>query len=405
MENNTGKKNKRYNKNPSWHRKSSRVFYDTYHDYHTWVEISKNAIDHNITQYKKIIGNNILAPVIKANAYGHGLIEFASVCQKNKNVDFLCTATLAEAIKLRASNITKPILVLSYLDSDKKAIANYSISVVVYDIDTIKELDAIGKQMNHQCKVHIKVDTGLSRLGINPDKAIDLIQYAKTCKYVYIEGIWTHFAEAQSEEQDFTNQQINTFIILLEKLKNLNIQIPYIHASNTASTSTLHIKCANFYRIGIGLYGYPPSRYIYQKTRETISNFTLKPVLTWKTKIFNIKEVPKNTFVGYNRTYQTKKQAKIATLPIGYFEGYDRKFSNKGYVYIKDKLAPIVGLICMNVCMVDVTGIKNISIGDEAILIGDTSGIRLDELATIAQLNLREITTKIHPHIPRIIQD
>jgi len=373
--------------------------------HYTWIEISKNAINHNINQYKKIIGNKILAPVIKANAYGHGLVEFAQVCQTNKNVGFLCTATLSEALTLRKHNITKPILVLSYIDSEIREIANQNISVITYDIDTIKKLDSIGKHSGKPCNVHIKIDTGLSRLGITPDKAIDFIKHVKTYKHVNIQGIWTHFAEAQSPDKSFTNQQAHAFTKLIKNLKNIGIQIPLIHASNTSSVSTLDLKYTNFCRIGVGLYGCIPSHYISEKTKTENPSFNLKPILTWKTKIFYIKEIPKDSFIGYDRTHQVKRDSKIAVLPVGFFEGYDRRFSNKGHVFIKGKLAPIVGVVCMNVFMVDVTDIKNVKINSEVILIGNISGVRLDDLANIANLNPREISTRLNQNIPRIILD
>jgi len=227
----------------------------------------------------------------------------------------------------------------------------------------------------------------------------------KTYEHIRIQGIWTHFAEAQSAEKNFTNQQILDFENVIKQLEAIGIHIPLIHASNTASIATLDLACVNFCRVGVGLYGYNPSAYVAKKIKNKNPNFYLKPVLTWKTKIFSIKKIPKHCFIGYNRTYQVKRDSNIAVLPIGYFEGYDRRFSNKSHVLIKGKLAPIVGLVCMNVCMVDVTDIQNVQKGDEVTLIGDISGIRLNNLATIANLNPREISTRLNQNIPRIIQD
>ena len=373
--------------------------------YHCWAEISKEALEHNIAQYKKVIGCKTLAPVIKSNAYGHGLKEVAHICQENKNVGWVCTATLHEAIILRKIGITKPVLVLSYLGENLEQAVLENISVTAYDIETINLLNAQGKQLNKKCKIHIKVDTGLSRLGVFVDNAIELIKYANRLEYIQVEGIWTHFAESQNENRTFTNGQIKKFHRLIENLETMSIQIELIHMSNSSGTTTICAKYDNFFRVGIGIYGYWPSAYAKKATQLINPAFTLKPVLTWKTRIFSIKDLPVGSFVGYNRTYKTKRRLKIALLPVGYFDGYERRLSNKGSVMIKNQYAPIVGIVCMNVLSVDITDLKDIKIGDEAILIGDKNGVRADEISQMIDMNPREVTTKIHPEVPRIIVD
>ena len=381
-------------------------------DHHTWVEISKSAINHNIAQYKKFIGDKILAPVIKGNAYGHGIVEVGRICQENDLIAWLCVANLTEALLLRKHGIKKNILVLSYLgplqnkllyDPLVEQAALKKISLVTYDMDTIKQLDALGRRLNTRVNIHIKVDTGLSRLGIEAHNAMAFVLHIEKLKNIHIEGIWTHFAESPSEDRTFTNQQAHKFLQLIEELKQKGIVIPFVHSCNSSGIPTVNLACDNFFRLGIGLYGYWTTDYVKRATQTQCPEFSLMPTLTWKSPIFCIKHIKKNSFVGYDRTYQVKKDSKIAVIPVGYYDGYNRRLSNIGSVIIRGQVAPIVGIICMNVCTVDVTHIKEVQVGDEAILLGNAHGVTVNEIATLGNVNPREITTKINPEIPRII--
>ena len=383
---------------------------------YTWVQISKKAIEHNITQYKKVIGDGILAPVIKSNAYGHGLIETAQICEKNKQVGWLCVATISEALLLRKNNITKPILVLSYLGGNLEQAIIQNISLTAYDMNTIKKLNNIGQQLGKKCNIHIKIDTGLSRLGVQAKQAVTFIQEVKIYKFIHIQGIWTQFAESDTQDRSFTNQQLQLFENIAAKLEEYGIHIPIKHVANSAATTTLHLqnaKYGNFFRVGLGLYGYWPSEYVKKITQKTWPDFTLKPAMTWKTKIFHIKHIKKNNFIGYNREYQVTRDSKIALVPTGYFDGYDLRLSNKSFVLIHRKHVPTVGRICMNITTIDVTDIKEVNVGDEVILLGDYPYINSSSIAQTCNPNPREIMTeinaeimtKINAEIPRIIVD
>jgi len=390
---------------------------ETQEDLYTWIQVSKKAIDHNITQYKKVIGDGILAPVIKSNGYGHGLLEVGKICEENKQVGWLCVATLSEALLLRKNNITKPILILSYLGKHLEPAILYNISLVAYDMQTIKKLNIIGKKLGKKCQVHIKIDTGLSRLGVPATETVTFIQEVQTCKFIYIQGIWTHFAESHAQDRSFTNQQLQLFEDTVTKLEKNNIYIPLKHVANSAATTTLHqcnikktqstknLTYGNFFRLGIGFYGYWPSKYVKKITQETWPGFTLKPAMTWKTKIFHIKYIKKGSFISYNREHQVTRDSKIALLPTGYFDGYDLRLSNKSFVIIHGKHAPTVGRICMNITAIDITDIKNANVGDEVILLGDHPYINSSDIAQACNLNPREIMTKINASIPRIIID
>lgn len=384
--------------------KKQPVLANVLNNQHTWLEISKFAIEHNLAQYKKVIGNKILAPVIKANAYGHGLLEIARICQENLHVDWLCLTLLSDAIFLRSNSITKPILVFGPIDTNPAQAVNKNIEFVAYNCEMIEQLNTIGKAHNYIFGVHIKVDTGLSRIGRAPKNIIGFIKYCNTLPNIKITGVCTHLAESQKEDDCFIIQQKTVFDAIVHKLKDEQIHIPYKHISNTAATTRFSSDIYNFFRIGIGMYGLWPSKYIKSITLKQYPNFTLKPCLTWKARIMETKKVPTSSYIGYNRTYCANKDTIIAIVPVGYFDGYDLRFSNKACVRIKDSYAKIIGRVCMNHTVIDVTDISNVKIGNEVLLLGNYPKVSAYYFASLTgNDNVREILTKIFPHIPRII--
>jgi len=362
--------------------------------YHTWVEISKTAIDHNINYYKNKIGmHNHLALVIKGNGYGHGLQTMGKICQDNPHVDYLCVAQLSEALTLTKAGITKPILILGYPDNDSALAAHTSIEFMVDNIDYARQLNLAGSLLNHVYKIHIKIDTGLSRMGIHHRAALPFITTIQSLPFVKIQGIYSHFA-ASDTNPTFTAQQLTIFNTLIKSLQNNNIHIPLIHMSNTASLNTIiYPSLYNFFRTGLGLYGLDPH------------NKYLKPALTWKTYISSIKTVEKGSYIGYANSYITNRTTRIALLPIGYSDGYQFRFSNKTNVLINNQIAPIIGRIAMNITIIDITDI-HANIHDEVTLMGDHEGITIHNLAQAAGIiNVREILTSINPLAPRIITE
>ncbi len=370
---------------------------------HSWLEINKNAFIHNIGQYKKIINNNKLAVVIKSNAYGHGLLPIAHIADQNKDVNWLCVSHLSDAILLRKNKIKKPILVLSCIDIDLAEAVYQQITIVVGSHTAVQKLNDIGKQYNYRFKIHIKVDTGLSRLGLGAQDIFKFINYVLTLPYVIIDGILSHFAQSQHEDQSFTYNQLAQFNGLLKELEKNDIFIPHRHISNSAATIMEQSLC-NVFRVGIGMYGYWPSPTNKLTVIKKYPTMTLQPVLTWKTKITEIKNVTAGISVGYNCTYQTTKPTTIAIFPVGYYDGYQLRFSNKIWVRIRNNYAPIIGRVCMNMTLIDVSAIADVRIGDEVILLGDYPKVNADALADYAQLdNVREILTTINSCIPRIV--
>lgn len=358
----------------------------------TYLEISASAFNHNVTYYKNLIGyHNTLAAVIKGNGYGHGLHHMAYLCEQNDLVDWLLVAQLSEALVLQ--NITKPILVLGYSDVSPEYAVGKNIHFIVDHLEYAHNLNTIGKKHSYQFNVHIKVDTGLSRMGILANEALTFITQLRQLNHIRVIGVCSHFAASDSNPE-FTAQQYALFNNILEDLRINNIQIPYIHMSNSAAISTVEYQPQfNFFRMGVGLYGLGHAQ------------SHLQTVMTWKTHIANIKTIPANSYVSYAGTYQTQRISRIAVLPIGYVDGYKFQLSNKSSVLINGSYAPIIGRVAMNMTIIDVTDITA-NINDEVILMGAYPGIGAHDLAQIGDIkNVREIISGINPALTRIIKE
>lgn len=368
----------------------------------SWIEIDKEALEHNLGAYKKIIGHTLLAPVIKSNAYGHGIELVGKICDKNPLVDMLCVVSLSEALLLRAHGITKPLLVISILDNNLEEAVAHTIDVVAYDLETIRQLNTIGQKLGKKANVHLKFDSGLSRLGLHSDNLLALIKQIHTLPFITMRGIFTHLAESESDDQTFTNHQVNQFNNLLAQLDTLGIHIPLRHAACTAAVTANTATHCTMVRLGIGLYGLWPSQENKHVTERLYPDFVLKPVLTWKTRIIQIKEVAAGSYIGYDRSHQVDKPTRLAILPVGYWDGFDRRLSNKGHVLVNNQLAPIRGRIAMNLCIVDITGL-DVTMEHEVTLLGNHPGIAADDIARHCGTINYEIVTRINPLLPRKI--
>ena len=376
---------------------------------HTWLELSRQGIEHNIACYKNRIGNYaLLGVVVKSNAYGHGLHQVAQICEGNDAVAYLCTGNAMEAVALRESGITKPILVMYFLNIDPEKIVMHEIDLVIYDYDTAALLNMLGKKHDKQAYIHVKIDTGLSRFGFLADTAFDTIMRIAQLPNVTIRGINTHFAQSDKEDQSFTRNQLALFSNLIDQLQQHGITIPLKHTSN--STAVLGIPDAhhNLVRVGAGIYGILP-KHILDRHAETIN---LKQPLTWKSRIIYTKSIPANSSVSYDHLHITTRETIIGIIPVGYFEGYDRKLSNNGSVLIgadgvirKQHLyAPVLGRVSMNMTIIDLTDVPGARVGDEVILMGDYDQVRASDLAhRIGSANPREITTRLPTQIPCVI--
>lgn len=371
---------------------------------HSWIELKKSSFENNVSIYKKIVKYKKIAAIIKSNAYGHGIIEIARLCDINESIDFLCVSGLSEALHLRSYGIEKPILVLSYIDYSLEHAINKNIEFMISDTVSAQEINQQAIALNTQFNVHLKIDTGLSRLGFSPKNIEFEIDQLKTLSNIVITGLATHFAESNAIDLKFTLYQRDLFYETYNKLVNLGIDFKYIHASNTAATSAIDLSFCTMFRVGAGLYGIWPSESNKLITENYFGPCPIEQVISWKTKIILIKQIEQSQSIGYCRTYLTTKPTKIALIPIGYYDGYDLNLYNIGSVLVQQKLAPIVGRISMNLMTLDITDIPDVSLGDEVQLLANVPGITLEGIAKkINVSNIRELVTKINPHLMRVI--
>jgi len=357
----------------------------------TWTEVNLDAIAQNVKNIKKLIGKKKeLMAVVKGNAYGHDILEISSVVLEN-GATRLAVARLEEAIFLRKAGITVPILVLGLtLKPQAESLVSYDITPTVCEFEMIEKLSELAVQMNKMAKIHLKVDTGMGRIGIFPDDVLRFIKRIKALKKVEIEGIFTHFSVADEKDKFYTEEQFRKFIEILTILEKEGIKIPIKHVGNSATLLDLPHMWLDMVRPGLAIYGLYPSK----EVKKTIN---LIPAQQFKTKIVFIKELPRGESISYGRTYITKRRMRVASLPVGYADGYNRLLSNQGEVLVRGQRVPIIGRVCMDQCMIDVTNLTQVEIGDEVVLWG-RQGEEMITVEEIAQ-KIRTINYEI-VHLP-----
>lgn len=363
-------------------------------------EINLDAIAHNIKQIKKITdsGTCIMA-IVKADAYGHGAVEVSKVALYN-GASALGVAISDEGIQLRQNNIHVPVLVLGYTPEAKiEEAVKYNLLLTVFTYQTAELISKSAVKLNTIARIHIKIDTGMGRIGFLPTaKSKEIIKKINKLDNIEIEGIFTHFATSDEEDKTFTYTQAKIFQNFVDELEQDGLNIKLKHISNSGAIIDLPQFSFNMVRAGVILYGMYPSECVNKKILD------LKPAMELKTQISYIKEVDKNTPISYGRTYYTHNISKIATIPVGYADGYSRLLSNKGRVLVNGEYAPIIGKICMDQFMIDVTHIKNINIGDDVILVGtqEDKAVTAEELAELIGTINYEIVCMISKRIPRL---
>lgn len=359
-----------------------------------WVEINLANISYNIAQIRRLVGEQVeIMPIVKANAYGHGAVEVAKTAIK-AGANRLGVASLSEGIELRDAGIYVPILVLSpiHISEVKEAIDN-QLTLTISSIDDLKELI----NLHQSIKIHLKIDTGMGRFGIHPKELHQLTNILRLKPAnLEIEGIFSHFAQADAEDKSYTYNQFNKFQQIINNLSLSGINIPIRHISNSAGILKFKEMHLDLVRPGIMIYGLYPAPNI----SKTV---ILRPVMTFKTKIIQLRKLPCGWGISYGTTYITDKETLIATIPIGYADGYNRLLSNKAQVVIKGVRAPIVGRVTMDFCMVDVSNIPKVAVGDEVILFGDEPAV--DELAQICNTINYEIVCGISSRLPRVYKN
>jgi alanine racemase len=362
----------------------------------TWAEIDLKAIEFNYAQVKKAVGRDInIMAVVKANAYGHGTVEVSRTLEA-AGVDYLGVATTDEAVRIRDHGVKTPVLVLGSVLPGEVAVAVEKDITLTLCGDELLGAIRVATQNAPKLKVHIKIDTGMGRVGIWHEDALDYVRKISGEKGISIEGIYTHFASA-GRDDFFTQYQIEMFEKLLADIEKAWIKIPLKHAANSIATVDFKRAHLNLVRPGLVIYGMYPKHTFPKLIR-------LRPAMSLRTRIVFLKDTPAGRSISYSRTYITQKPTKIATLPIGYADGYPRKLSNRGEVLIRGQRAKVVGKVTMDQTMVDVGHIRGVRVGDEVVLIGQQGSdeIRAETLARTAESIAYEVVCSISNRVPRI---
>ena len=360
--------------------------------------VDLNAIEENFKTIKTFLppGVKVLC-VVKADAYGHGAVEVARKLEGN-GADYLGVATIDEGMELRESGITTPILIMSGIFpwDDVGLVFKSRLTPVVYDSATLDRIEEEGEHHDEALKIHVKIDTGMGRLGFSIDDIPYLAEHIKSTKSVQLEGLMSHFS-ASEVRNDYGLHQVDLFTKALRMVQDTGLNPEIVHMANSGAVTTYPDAYFSMVRVGINLYGSYPSKELREK-------MVLAPVMKFVSKISLLREFGEGQALSYGGTYTTKKNTKIAYVPVGYADGYPRALSNKGSVLIRDRRCSIVGRICMDWLLVDVTYLNGIEAGEEVVLLGrsDTQMITADEVAEISGTIPYEILCKISKRIMRV---
>ncbi|MBI5529456.1 MAG: alanine racemase [Deltaproteobacteria bacterium] len=384
----------------------------------SWVEVDAAALRHNVGEFRRLIGSNRkLLAVVKSNAYGHGLCEtarsaLAAAADPSsaglRRADWLGVFDLDEAARLRDAGIDVPVLIMGDV-SDKglpEAIER-GFRLTVPSCDMARRVAAAATRTGRRAVTHIKIETGTNRQGMASVDAIEAGRVLRASGAVEVEGAYTHFANIEdTTDHSYAFGQLGTFNEAIGALERAGIRPSLRHASCSAATILFPETYFEMVRMGIGMYGLWPSRETrVSAAQEGRTPIDLRPALTWKTRVIQVKDVAAGSFVGYGCTFRATRKMKIAVLPVGYANGYDRGFSNTAYVLIRGRRAAVTGRVCMNLIMVDVTDIPDAAAGDEVVLLGrqGDDAITADQLAAMIGTINYEIVARIDPAAPRVL--
>ena len=370
--------------------------------YRTWSEVNLKTLSNNVKNLRAKLGSDVrIMVVVKADAYGHGAVPVAKTALES-GASMLGVGDSSEAIELRQSGILEPILILgAVIEEEIGWMVSYNITPTIHSMDLLALFNEEARRQNKQFNIHLKIDTGMSRLGSTPERALEITSKINSFPNIKLEGVCSHLScTANHMEKSFTAQQISAFRRTVEEMeKAIGQPIPLKHIANTGAILCNNDACFSMVRAGGVVYGMDPGN-----LREVSDLFN--PILSLKSQIAFLKIVPSGTPVGYGRTYTTKKRTKIATIPIGYNDGYPYHLANKGYVLINGQKAPIIGSVTMDYIMVDVTDIPQVKVGDEVILIGKSADSRnmitIEELAGLADTSPYVIACGLGKRVKRM---
>lgn len=363
-----------------------------------WVEIDLDAIAHNCREVKKWIGEKTeLAAVIKGNAYGHGIVKVAQTALENGATRF-AAARVDEGVVVRKAGIEAPVFVLGYVPAEEmETVVKWRITPPIMHWHTAKAVSELSSAQGVITPVHVKVDTGMGRFGLLPDEVVDFVERLIELPGIRLEGLYTQFAVADEADKTYTYQQWEVYKKVLEELEEAGISIPIRHVCNSAATLNFPEMHLEMVRCGTAIYGHYPSP-------VTDRSVPLRPAMTLKSRVGRIRTLPPDSSISYGRTYTTTRPTTVALVPIGFGDGFSRKLSNKGSVLIRGKRAPIVGRVCMDQCIVDVSGIPEVQQDDEVVLFGRQNGaeITAEEIASIMDSINYVVLKAVTARVPRV---
>lgn len=364
----------------------------------TFCLIDIRALRWNFREVRKKVGQKVkILSVVKADAYGHGAREVAKALAEAGSDAFGVT-TVAEGIELREAGIRAPILILAGVYPEEiDALLQNQLTPAIGSVEMLQRLEAVARKLGGSIKFHLKVDTGMGRIGLLSSEIDSWLPELEKIRALKLEGLFSHFSQAESRNEEYTKRQLKNFLSVVERLRGAGFDPPLVHMAKSAAVMTLPDSYFTMVRPGLILYGIHPSP-------AMIKQIALKPVLSWRTRVLQLKRLPRGSSIGYGRTFVTKRKSLVATLPVGYADGYHRLLSNRGAVLVRGKRAPVVGRISMDLTMIDVTDIGGVEQGDEVVLLGRQGAetISADEMAQWAETISYEIFTSISSRVPRI---
>ncbi|MCE5315438.1 MAG: alanine racemase [Armatimonadota bacterium] len=363
----------------------------------TYAEVDLSAIRNNVKAIRKRVGEPVkIMPAVKANGYGHGAIQVSRACLDG-GADALCVSSLEEGVELRDAGVDVPILTLGCLPVNAaQAMVDYGITSTVCEIDYANALSDAAVRLGKTTLVHIKIDTGMGRIGIRPNDTLDFARTLAALPNVLIEGMFTHFPCSDESDRSFTLGQIEAFRDTAIRLKRAGIEVPLLHTSNSGGILAFPEADFNAVRPGIMIYGYYPSD-------EVARSIPIREAMTLKTHITFLKNAERGTSISYGRTHVLKRKSRVATLPIGYGDGYPRLLSNKGEAVVRGTRVPLIGRVCMDQCMIDVTDVPGVGVGDEVTLYGGGYDfLSVSHIAEKVGTISYEVLCNIGQRVPRV---
>lgn len=367
----------------------------------TWVQVDLNNIIHNLREIRSVLpASTGVMGVVKADGYGHGSVEVGRILEVN-SIEYLAVATVDEALELRANGISVPVLCLGFTDEQRyKDIIDFDITQTIFSYDSAVLLSKMALKKEKTANIHLKVDTGMNRIGFfAKETSLEEIINISKLPEIHIEGIFSHLSSSEIEDESYSNMQFEIFREFCDKLADKGVRPQIKHISNSGAIVRLPHMSLDMVRTGLMLYGYYPDESLMEK------GVNLKPALSFRSRIIYVKDIPVGSSVSYGRRFTAQRPSRIATVPVGYADGYPRLLSCKGRVIVRGEYAPVVGTVCMDQMMIDVTDCKEtISVGDEVILIGTQNGrsISAEDVAAWAETINYEIVCRIGKRVPKV---